>query len=516
MKLLLYLYEQLSCLKINFEKSEVLMISQDEGKSLRYAELFNCAVGQWPMKYLGVPVCGSRLHIKDWLPLDEKLTKRLGGWQGNSLSFGGRLTLLNSCLSSIPIYSMSLYMLPKTIHKRLDKTRKHFFWQGGGIKKKYYLVKWTKAARPKNKGGLGIQDLWKLNISLLCKWWWKLEACQGIWQTIVMKKYVKDKNIAQLKVKPVNSPVWNDLLKIKDIYLKGRVMCVGNGQFTDFWRDSWCGMISLKEKFPDLFDICNETTGSVALFANRGWNLSFRRWLDERQQESVRKLRDMLAPCALSSERDYPKWLGERDGKFSVKSQYASIWAADTEDKNKNLWKAKIPLKIKVFMWLVKSNAILTKDNLSKKGWQGDQTCSFCSTPETIEHLFFGCAMARYCWSLVSIVIGADCRPSSFSQFWVWAAKYMPHHKKIFMVGLAAICWALWRTRNSICFEDKKCRSPTEIICLASSFLSYWAGLQKPQGKLELMMGAEALKNTALSFHPQEAPPEDAGLVLLR
>ena len=81
----------------------------------------------------------------------------------------------------------------------------------------------------------------------------------------------------------------------------------------------------------------------------------------------MRKLRDMLALCALSSERDYPKWLGERDGKFSVKSQYASLWAADTEDKNKNLWKAKIPLKIKVFMWLVKSNAILTKDNLSKK-----------------------------------------------------------------------------------------------------------------------------------------------------
>ena len=114
----------------------VQMVFVENSKSLRYAELFNCAVGQWPMKYLGVPVCGSRLHVKDWLPLEEKLTKRLGGWQGNSLSFGGRLTLLNSCLSSIPIYSMSLYMLPKTIHKRLDKTRKRFFWQGGGIKKK--------------------------------------------------------------------------------------------------------------------------------------------------------------------------------------------------------------------------------------------------------------------------------------------------------------------------------------------------------------------------------------------
>jgi len=62
------------------------MISQDEGKSLRYAELFNCAVVQWPMKYLGVPVCGSRLHIKDWLPLDEKLTKGVVVFVG--LGFG--------------------------------------------------------------------------------------------------------------------------------------------------------------------------------------------------------------------------------------------------------------------------------------------------------------------------------------------------------------------------------------------------------------------------------------------
>jgi len=33
----------------------------------------------WPIKYLGVPVSGSRLHVKDWLILDEKLLKRLDG-----------------------------------------------------------------------------------------------------------------------------------------------------------------------------------------------------------------------------------------------------------------------------------------------------------------------------------------------------------------------------------------------------------------------------------------------------
>ncbi|CAN6320958.1 unnamed protein product, partial [Urochloa humidicola] len=81
-KFLLYLYENMSGLKINFNKSEVIMVSQDDQKALNYAELLNCATGRWPMKYLGVPVSGTKLHIADWLFLDEKVLKRLEGWQG--------------------------------------------------------------------------------------------------------------------------------------------------------------------------------------------------------------------------------------------------------------------------------------------------------------------------------------------------------------------------------------------------------------------------------------------------
>jgi hypothetical protein len=31
-------------------------------------------------------------------------------------------------------------------------------------------------------GGSGIKDIRKMNISLLCKWWWKLENEDGLWQ----------------------------------------------------------------------------------------------------------------------------------------------------------------------------------------------------------------------------------------------------------------------------------------------------------------------------------------------
>ena len=85
---------------------------------------------------------------------------------------------------------------------------------------------------------------------------------------------------------------------------------------------------------------------------------------------------------------------------------------------------------------------------------------------------------------------------------------------KFHFVGLAAICWAIWKTRNSICFDKKMIRS-TEIICLASSFISFWAELQAEEDKKVLEDGGAALKMAALSFHPKEARADDTGLVLL-
>jgi hypothetical protein len=34
-----------------------------------------------------------------------------------------------------------------------------------------------------------VKDLRKMNISLLCKWWWRIENGEGLSQEIVRKKY---------------------------------------------------------------------------------------------------------------------------------------------------------------------------------------------------------------------------------------------------------------------------------------------------------------------------------------
>jgi hypothetical protein len=48
------------------------------------------------------------------------------------------------------------------------------------------------------------------------------------------------------------------------------------------------------------------------------------------------------------------------------------------------IWKLKLPLKIKVFLWYLYKGVILTNDNLARRQWQGDRKCCICSFDESI------------------------------------------------------------------------------------------------------------------------------------
>jgi hypothetical protein len=127
LKLILYMFKAMSSLKINFLKSEFMMVMHDDEKKLMYANIFGCQLGDWPIKYLRVPVCGSRLRVADMTCLSDKMKKKLEGWAGYSSSIGGRFSLIQSSLSSTLIYHMSMYLLPMTNLESLTKIIRKFF-----------------------------------------------------------------------------------------------------------------------------------------------------------------------------------------------------------------------------------------------------------------------------------------------------------------------------------------------------------------------------------------------------
>jgi len=107
MKLILSTFEQLSGLKINFHKSEIFCFGKAKEHEAFYSQLFGCRLGNYPFRYLGLPMHTRKLSNKDWQFIENRIEKKLSGWKGKMLSAGGRLILINSVLSSLPMFMMS-------------------------------------------------------------------------------------------------------------------------------------------------------------------------------------------------------------------------------------------------------------------------------------------------------------------------------------------------------------------------------------------------------------------------
>lgn len=106
-------FEQVSGMRVNFHKSEVLTLNMEIEETHRVARIFSCPVGSFPLKYLGVPLHFEKLTREDLQPLVEQLLKRVAGWRGKLLSMAARALLIKTCLASIPIYLLSFIKFPK-------------------------------------------------------------------------------------------------------------------------------------------------------------------------------------------------------------------------------------------------------------------------------------------------------------------------------------------------------------------------------------------------------------------
>ncbi|XP_071676854.1 uncharacterized protein [Lolium perenne] len=128
LKTLLLFFENMSGLKIKSDKSEVVVMGVTPEAQQRVANLLNCRIGKFPITYLGLPISDKPLRVADWGFLPEVVGHRVEPWQG--LGAARRLGLTNSCLSSLPLFAMSLYLLHDGTHKAMEKPRSCFFWEG--------------------------------------------------------------------------------------------------------------------------------------------------------------------------------------------------------------------------------------------------------------------------------------------------------------------------------------------------------------------------------------------------
>ena len=236
-----------------------------------------------------------------------------------------------------------MYLLPKIIIDALDKQRRSFFWQGGGVKKKYHLVKWDSLCKSMKKSGLGLKDTRKMNLSLLSKWWWRLENEDGIWQRIIKAKYIKSGLISTVKPHLDDSPVWNDLMKVRYIYLAGRKIKVCDGSKTLFWLDCWLNDKPLCTLYPTLFEFSDTKLVTVKKFIELRGSTSFRRWLPSILREQWEDVKRKVFSFPVFMNPDVISWKCSSKGVFTVKSTYGRLTINNVGDAFDRIWKAKLP-----------------------------------------------------------------------------------------------------------------------------------------------------------------------------
>jgi hypothetical protein len=135
MKLILRFFEELSGLKVNFHKSEIFCFCKAKEEEEQYKQLFGCETGSLPFRYLGIPIHYRKLKNSEWNPVESRFETKLGCWAGKLLSYGDRLVLINSVLTSLPMFMLSFFHLPKGVRKRLDFFRSRFFGSARKIKR---------------------------------------------------------------------------------------------------------------------------------------------------------------------------------------------------------------------------------------------------------------------------------------------------------------------------------------------------------------------------------------------
>jgi hypothetical protein len=123
---------------------------------------------------------------------------------------------------------------------------------------------------------------------------------------------------------------------------------------------------------------------------------------------------------------------------------------------HKYLWKLKLPLKIKFFMWFLRGIVLLRKDNLVKGKWKGCSKCCFCDSSEMVQYLFISCHFVCIIWRMIYFTYNLLPPTNITNMFSNWLNGVPKDVKTRIRISVSALCWFIWTCQNNIIFNKQK------------------------------------------------------------
>uniref|UniRef100_A0A803QCP7 Reverse transcriptase n=1 Tax=Cannabis sativa TaxID=3483 RepID=A0A803QCP7_CANSA len=135
-------FSRTSGLSINFAKSEVYFggIAQQ----IPLAQKINLSIGEFPLKYLGIPLKPTKWRLDDCGPILKKIKLKLHSWANKHLSYAGRVQLIQSTLIGLRNYWMRVFLLPQSVIKEIEKLYQAFLWGLKDNRTRAHLISWER------------------------------------------------------------------------------------------------------------------------------------------------------------------------------------------------------------------------------------------------------------------------------------------------------------------------------------------------------------------------------------
>jgi hypothetical protein len=92
-------------------------------------EYFPCAVVDFPLCCLSIPLLVTKLPKSAWQPLVDDIAHRLPTWKGRLMHRSGCMTLITTTLATIPAHTTFSLELPPWVCKALVKIKRGFLWE---------------------------------------------------------------------------------------------------------------------------------------------------------------------------------------------------------------------------------------------------------------------------------------------------------------------------------------------------------------------------------------------------
>lgn len=253
-KSILKVFSDASGTSINKAKSQIFFFHTSPIIQCDVARILGFSIASLPSKYLGAPLIDSAIKHASWRKLLEKPETRLSLWTYRALNMASRLTLIKVVLQAMPLYLFSILAAPKWVLKRIRDLQHNFLWGTNGTNRKWALVKWSTAYKPKAKGGLGLRDPSHSNEIMGARIWWQwLTTPNKPWGVIWTAKYANHRPSEELiRFTPMEkgSLMWNAASEHYKLIQKHGFWEIRGGNKARFWTDAW-------NQLPNLDSILN-------------------------------------------------------------------------------------------------------------------------------------------------------------------------------------------------------------------------------------------------------------------